>query len=177
MKAGLLFGLMLMFSGLSGYAQSSEGKDIFAGNCKACHSIGGGDIIGPDLAGVTDRRDAEWIKNFITNSQKMVNEGDAQAVKVFNKYKKIAMPSHNFSKDQLNSLVNYMEEAGNEASKPEEEASLETTHENTTDPTALTIAASESGPNFYVKVLLACLGIAAVLLSIMAAYLFRLLKS
>lgn len=101
MKARLVPVVVLILTVFSGHAQSLSGKEIFAGNCKACHSIGGGDIVGPDLAGITARREAAWVKDFVANSQKMVAEGNELAVEVFNKYNKIAMPSHNFSDEEL----------------------------------------------------------------------------
>ena len=112
MKPIILSAFALVATGLSVNAQSVEGKKIFTGNCQVCHSIGAGDVVGPDLAGVTERRDAEWIRSFITNSQKMVAAGDEQAVAVFNKYNKVPMPPHNFSDEELNHLISYMAEAG-----------------------------------------------------------------
>src|SRR3954468_18615382 len=39
-----------------------KGKDVFAAKgCNGCHKIGGGKLVGPDLKGVTGRRDKEWI--------------------------------------------------------------------------------------------------------------------
>ena len=175
MKAGLLFVFVLMFAGFSGYAQSLSGKEIFSGNCTACHSIGGGDIVGPDLAGITERREADWIKSFISNSQKMVAEGDKVAVELFNKYNKIAMPSHNFSEEELNNLISYMGEAGKEAGA-EKSAEVAAAPTETAKGTKVALA-DTNGPGIYVTILLTCLGIIALLLSVIAGFLFRLLKS
>ncbi|AHM62705.1 respiratory nitrate reductase, cytochrome c [Flammeovirgaceae bacterium 311] len=167
-----VFMLMLLGSGV--YAQSRSGKEIFSANCQTCHSIGKGDVLGPDLAGVTERRDTDWIKNFITNSQKMVAAGDEQAVKVFNEYNKIPMPPHNFKDEELNNLISYLDEAGQEASAPAEQAAAPA---ETTDSGNVALAESDSSPSVWIMLILGSLGVAVILLSITAFHLFRVLKS
>ena len=44
---------------------TEPGQYIFATHCSACHTIGQGDRIGPDLLGVTQHRDQAWLKHFI----------------------------------------------------------------------------------------------------------------
>lgn len=176
MKAKLIIIFVLMFVGFSGYAQSLSGKEMFNGNCKACHSIGGGDIVGPDLAGISDRRDVDWIKRFVLNSQEMVNAGDEQAVEVFNKYNKIAMPPHKFSDEELDQLIGYIDEAGLEASAAKEQTEVATPKTGSSAELGVEEAGS-SGMNFYVVVIMSFLGIIALTLSVIAGFLFRLLKS
>lgn len=101
MKALSLIILVLMLTAFKGYTQTLSGKEIFTGNCQSCHSIGGGDVVGPDLAGVTEKREESWVRAFITNSQNLIAEGNKEAVEVFNKYHKIAMPPHNFTEEGM----------------------------------------------------------------------------
>lgn len=176
MKAKILSVCMLMVMGFSAYAQSLSGKEMFAGNCKACHSIGGGDIVGPDLAGLTERRETDWIKRFINQSQDMVKEGDEQAVEVFNKYNKIAMPPHDFSDEELDELISYMEETGLEAQAAKEKEATETVEEEASTD----IKTSEAGSgdsNFLITLIFVVLGISALLLSGIAIYLLRIIRS
>lgn len=56
MKALSLIILVPMLTAFKGYTQTLSGKEIFTGNCQSCHSIGGGDVVGPDLAGITENR-------------------------------------------------------------------------------------------------------------------------
>jgi len=37
------------------------GEQVFNTTCFACHTIGGGRLIGPDLAGVHEKRSQEWL--------------------------------------------------------------------------------------------------------------------
>ena len=76
--------------------------------CGACHSIGKGKIIGPDLKGVTERRDQVWLIDFIRSSQTMVKNGDEIAVQVFEEYGKIPMPDNNFTDEQILGILSYI---------------------------------------------------------------------
>lgn len=174
MKTRVLAILVSVLAVFSVDAQTLAGKELFNGSCKSCHSIGGGDIVGPDLAGVTDRRDAEWLKSFITNSQKMVQAGDDVAVELFNKYNKIAMPSHNFNEEQLNNLISYLGEAEKEAAALVEK---ETDSEIPSEETGVAQANADNGPGIFVQLILGFLGVAVALLSAVAIYLYRLLQS
>jgi mono/diheme cytochrome c family protein len=64
-------------------ADVAKGQEVFAEKgCTACHKIGGGKLVGPDLKGVTARRDETWIKRMILRPDVMVKE-DAIAKKLF----------------------------------------------------------------------------------------------
>ena len=76
-----------------------EGREMFR-VCAACHTIGGGKLIGPDLKGVNERHDEEWLIKFIQNSQEVIASGDETAVKLFEEYNKVTMPPNNLSDDQ-----------------------------------------------------------------------------
>ena len=52
-------GFLVVAGWLFGYQPASaqeSGQQIFQKSCAACHSIGGGRLVGPDLAGVNDKR-------------------------------------------------------------------------------------------------------------------------
>jgi mono/diheme cytochrome c family protein len=64
----------------------AKGQEAFANKgCTACHKIGGGKLVGPDLKGVTARRDETWIKKMILRPDVMVKE-DATARKLLTEY-------------------------------------------------------------------------------------------
>ncbi|MCB2207453.1 MAG: c-type cytochrome [Bacteroidetes bacterium] len=112
LKGLLLSGFftLLLFINLS-YGQTAEAEANFA-VCKACHTIGGGKLVGPDLQGVTERRDEAWLIKFIQNSQELINAGDPEAVKIFEEYNKIPMPPNNLTDDQVRDILLYIENGG-----------------------------------------------------------------
>ena len=79
------------------------------GVCAACHTIGKGKLIGPDLKGVTERREEAWLISFIRSSQTMINNGDPIAVQLFEEYNKIPMPDNNFTDEQIKGILTYIE--------------------------------------------------------------------
>ena len=56
-------------------ADIKKGEEVFAAKgCIACHKIGGGKLVGPDLKGVTARREETWLKKMILRPDVMVKE-------------------------------------------------------------------------------------------------------
>lgn len=91
------------------FAQSvAAGEKTFKSVCSACHSIGKGKIVGPDLINVNTRRNEKWLISFIRSSQTMVKNGDATAVKVFNENNKIPMPDQNLTDVQIKEVLGYV---------------------------------------------------------------------
>lgn len=85
-----------------------KGKYIFATRCAACHTIGNGDKIGPDLLGVTNVRDRAWLARIITDPNKMIEEKDPIATALFQKYKGIQMPKLGLPEADVNTLIEFM---------------------------------------------------------------------
>lgn len=115
----MLLGLVFFTNAVS--AQDlSEGKEIFNGRCVSCHTINDGKRVGPELAGINDRREEEWLISFIRNSQAMIEEGDEIAKKLYNKYNKVVMPNHeDLDESQIKNLLAYI---ADEASSSQESA-------------------------------------------------------
>ncbi len=89
-------------------AQKS-GEDIFKETCAACHSIGKGKLIGPDLANVQDRHTETWIKNFVKSSQGVIKSGDKYADSLFKAFNQVQMPDHpNIDDAQLKGILAYI---------------------------------------------------------------------
>jgi mono/diheme cytochrome c family protein len=59
----------VLLLGATAAAQEQDAEQYFNTNCKACHTIGGGVILGPDLKGVMDRKDREWLVDFIVDPE------------------------------------------------------------------------------------------------------------
>ena len=89
-----------------------QGKALFEQKCAACHTIGGGRRVGPDLAGVHDRRKEDWMFKFIKSSQTVIQSGDPEAVALFEQNNKMIMPDHPFSDNEIKGIIAYLKEAG-----------------------------------------------------------------
>lgn len=89
-------------------AQASDGEALFKEKCVACHTIGGGDLVGPDLQGVAERRDRAWLAQWILTPDQVLASGDPIATELFNKYNKIPMPNLALTADQVNVLLTYL---------------------------------------------------------------------
>ena len=55
-------------------ALAANGKSIFEGKCSACHQLSDQKVVGPGLAGVTERRKPEWVMNMIINPEEMTKQ-------------------------------------------------------------------------------------------------------
>lgn len=103
--------------GLSGASlAASPGESAFNTTCIACHTIGGGRLIGPDLAGVTDRRSESWLIEFIRSSQSVIASGDPVAVGLAEEYAGMMMPDAGMSDQQLKDIVSYLSSINSAAS-------------------------------------------------------------
>jgi mono/diheme cytochrome c family protein len=96
------------FLGMPAYSQEPDGKELFT-VCKACHSIGKGKLIGPDLYGVNERHSEEWLIRFIRNSQEVIQSGDPAAVKIWEEYNKIPMPPNDMTDEEILAILDYIE--------------------------------------------------------------------
>jgi len=114
----------------TGWTQAS-GEQLFQAKCAACHTIGGGRLVGPDLAGVTDKRTPAWLENFVQSSQSLVTSGDADAVALFEEFSGIVMPDFPLPEDQITQILGYIETKSSgsdqvaEQSAPAEPAPIE----------------------------------------------------
>ncbi len=88
----------------------NTGEKIFLSVCRACHTIGQGRLVGPDLANIQNKLEEGWIIKFVKSSQTMVKSGDKEAVKIFNEFNKMIMPDQALSDAQIISVINYIKE-------------------------------------------------------------------
>ena len=94
-----------------------QGQYKFNNHCAACHSIGKGDRIGPDLAGVTASRDREWLARFILKPDKVYEAGDPIAVALRAKYNGVRMPNLSLADNDADLIIEYMDREGRGAAK------------------------------------------------------------
>ncbi len=97
-----------------------EGQALFQEKCASCHTIGAGKLVGPDLQGVTTRREQDWLARWIQAPDKMLAEGDPTATQLLQEFNNIPMPNLGLTDQQVEALIAYLEslEAGTAAPMP-----------------------------------------------------------
>ena len=89
-------------------ALAAKGKEIVDVKCTSCHNITEERKVGPGWKGVTDRRSAAWVMNFIMNPQPMI-DSDPQAKALFEEFL-TPMPNQNLTEDDAKAIYMYMRE-------------------------------------------------------------------
>lgn len=83
---------------------------LFQSRCGACHTIGEGDRVGPDLKGVTSRRQRAWLTRYLSEPEKVLAEGDPIATSLFARYNKVRMPNLDLGTEDIAGLLTYLED-------------------------------------------------------------------
>jgi len=105
----LLCSLMIWLLPQSAFSASAEkGQTIYQQKCIVCHTIGGGKRAGPDLIGVSSRRDESWLVRWIVEPDKMLAQGDDIAVQLKKEYNNIPMPNFGISEAQAKDILAYI---------------------------------------------------------------------
>ena len=87
----------------------TSGGQLFMSRCSACHSIGGGDDkLGPDLAGVAERRPRPWLLRWIKEPDRMLAAKDPTAMALKAKYRGVPMPNLKLSDDDVTDVVDFI---------------------------------------------------------------------
>ena len=85
------------------------GEYLFRTGCAACHTVGKGDGVGPDLHYVTTHRDRAWLARFIATPDQVLAEKDPLALALFAQYKQVQMPNQRLSQADVTALLGYLE--------------------------------------------------------------------
>jgi cytochrome c2 len=90
----------------------AKGKQIFESMCLACHTIGGGTKVGPDLKNITGLRSTTWLTDFISNPDKKIKSGDPVANQLLKEFHGVEMPSLGLSGEQVSDVLAYLQSTG-----------------------------------------------------------------
>lgn len=98
----------ILLSKIAGAEELQErGAKIFQDLCTACHTIGGGKLVGPDLQGVTERRTPEWLRGYIKSPSTYFEKQDEIAVALFQEYG-VQMPDLGLSDEDVEAVLAFL---------------------------------------------------------------------
>jgi protein SCO1/2 len=94
----------------------SRGEQIFRTRCASCHTVTGNELagaLGPDLLGVTRRREPQWLLDWLKAPDQMLKKKDPIAIALYEQYNNLAMPNMRLHKEEALSLLDYFEDETN----------------------------------------------------------------
>ena len=91
-------------------ADIAAGKKIFETTCQACHTIGGGDRTGPDLKGITEKREHAWLVKWMKDPIEM-GKTDPIGKKILKEWKNVPMPNPGLDEAKINQVLGYIKAA------------------------------------------------------------------
>lgn len=87
-------------------AMAENGEKAYGVKCSSCHKLTDERLVGPGWKGVSTRNSPEWIMNFITNPDEMLNiDPKAQAQL---EICLVRMPNQNLADEEARSLLEFM---------------------------------------------------------------------
>jgi protein SCO1/2 len=67
--------------------------------------------LGPDLLGVTEKRDPAWLARWLKEPDQMLAEKDSIALELFARYNELAMPNLSLNDIDVAALIDYLASA------------------------------------------------------------------
>ena len=106
----LLFSVLIFAASVPVRALTEKelaGKQIYEDTCLACHSIGQGPRVGPDLKDVSKRRKHDWLVRWLSDPLNMM-QSDPIAKKLLAEWKNVPMADPDLDKGQINQVLAYL---------------------------------------------------------------------
>ena len=90
----------------------TTGKNVYDLKCASCHKLTDEKLVGPGWKDVTKRRTPEWIMNFVTNTEEMIQK-DAVAKNLY-EVCLVKMPNQNLSDDDARAVLEFQRNSDGE---------------------------------------------------------------
>jgi cytochrome c551/c552 len=84
----------------------AKAEPIYSAKCIACHKLTDEKLVGPGWKAITDRREPEWIMNFITNTQVMLDKDLAAQSDLVTCV--VRMPNQDLTDEQARQMLEFM---------------------------------------------------------------------
>jgi mono/diheme cytochrome c family protein len=94
---------------------AATGEEIFQNLCAACHTIGKGKLVGPDLAGITSRREESWLIRQIQEPDTLIAEKDPIAMQLLKEADDVPMPRPDLSDEEVVAVIAYLKSTEQQA--------------------------------------------------------------
>jgi mono/diheme cytochrome c family protein len=94
---------------------AETGQQIFQSLCAACHTIGKGKLVGPDLAGVTSLREEGWLIRQIKEPDRLLVENDPIALQLLQEANNVPMVPLGLSDAQVEAVIAYLKSTEQQA--------------------------------------------------------------
>lgn len=92
----------------TGLAMGTQpGQSMYKKLCTGCHTIGVGDRVGPDLRGVTERREHAWLVRYLRDPPGMTKR-DPVAHALAEQFPTVRMPNMRLSEQDADDLIGYL---------------------------------------------------------------------
>lgn len=87
-------------------AMATSGEKIVNVKCASCHKMTDEKLVGPGWKGVTTRKSAEWIMNFITNPDAMIDQDPELQAQL--EICLVRMPNQGLTDDDARQIYEFM---------------------------------------------------------------------
>ncbi len=85
---------------------AAKGQKVSELKCESCHKMTDERLVGPGWKGVTERHKPEWIMNFMTNTDEMIDK-DPKAQAML-EICMVRMPNQNLTDDEAREILEFM---------------------------------------------------------------------
>ena len=85
---------------------AADGSGVYDLKCASCHKLTKERIVGPGWEGVTQRRKPEWIMNFVTNTDEMIDKDPAAQAML--EICMVRMPNQSMSDEDARAVYEFM---------------------------------------------------------------------
>jgi mono/diheme cytochrome c family protein len=85
---------------------AQSGKQIYEVKCASCHKLTDERLVGPGWKGVSNKHKPEWIMNFITNPDAMIDKDPELQAQL--EICLVRMPNQSLGDDDARHLVEFM---------------------------------------------------------------------
>ncbi len=105
--------------------EPSMGESLYRTECATCHAIGAQPVVGsqmsslgPDLFGVTRKRDPQWLTRWLAETDKVLAEKDPLAMELMAKFNNLPMPNLRLNKVEVQAVLDFIDEESNRLEQP-----------------------------------------------------------